>query len=122
MRVKSCIIKTAQSKAGSEEGKFSEAYAKEALSMLMHPEDMNTWHLKDGMHVSCTNPDNRRHVILIAKTSRYVSRGMVNLIASPWITEIDGGDRRFLIVDIEQTTEAPESLDMLLEQLRGHAP
>jgi len=109
--VKAFIIRTAQSKASAEEGKFSASHAKESTVLLMHPDDLATWNLKDGMCEHCTNLELGFDAVLAVKGSRYVHQGTVNLINSPWISSWIAYNQRSVDIDIEPTTDQPTPLE-----------
>lgn len=113
MRVRACLVKTAQYKASAEEGKFSEAYNREATAMLVHPDDMATWGFKEGMHVSCSNQETSQPVILVVRPTRNVKKGMVNVIVSPWTACLVQDDRRFIDVEMEPTIANIHTFDDL---------
>jgi formylmethanofuran dehydrogenase subunit D len=113
MRVRACIVKTAQFKASGEEGKFSEAYKREATLMLLHPDDMAAWGLKEGMNVSCKNPENRQTIILVVKPTRNASKGMVNIIASAWTNCLERGGDRFMEIDVEPSSASTIPIEQL---------
>ncbi|MEX2682450.1 MAG: molybdopterin dinucleotide binding domain-containing protein [Candidatus Sigynarchaeota archaeon] len=121
MHVRACIVKTAQYKASGEEGKYSEAYRREATVLLVHPDDMVAWQFKEGMHVACSNQEKKQAVILAVKQTRNVRKGMVNIIASPWTACLLQDDRRFVDLDVEPSTEEILPLDQLLSIKRPGA-
>ena len=112
-RVLACIIKTAQSKASSEDGKFSAAFAKESTSLLVNSDDLAPWNFKERMNVHCTNQDLGLDVVLAVKASRFVRKGTVNLINSPWISSWIAYNQRSVEIELESTTDQPYPLETL---------
>ncbi len=114
MRVRACIVKTAQYKASGEEGKYSEAYKREATALLVHPDDLAAWGFKEGMHVSCSSQDDKQAVVLAVKQTRNARKGMVNIVASPWTACLVRDDGRFVEIDVEPSTGSILPLDQIL--------
>ncbi len=121
MRVRACIVKTAQFKASAEEGKYSEAYKREATALLVHPDDMAVWGFKEGMHVSCSNPDNNQAMVLAVKPTRNARQGMVNIIVSPWTACLVRDDSRFIDIDVEPSGASTIPLEQALTNKRLNA-
>jgi formylmethanofuran dehydrogenase subunit D len=122
MRVRACIVKTAQFKASAEEGKYSEAYKREATALLVHPDDIAAWGFKDGGHVSCSNPDNNQAVILAVKPTRNARLGMVNIVVSPWTACLVKDDNRFIEIDVEASSASIIPIEQTLTSKRPGAP
>nr|MDO8085673.1 hypothetical protein [Candidatus Sigynarchaeum springense] len=121
MHVRACIVKTAQYKASGEEGKYSEAYKREATAFLVHPDDMAAWRFKDGMHVLCSSQDGKQTAILAVKQTRHSRKGMVNIIASPWTACLVRDDSRFVDIDVEPSTGSILPLEQILAIKRSGA-
>jgi formylmethanofuran dehydrogenase subunit D len=122
MRVRACIVKTAQFKASAEEGKYSEAYKREATLLLVHPEDMAAWGFKEGIHVSCKNLENGQAAVLVVKATRNARKGMVNIILSPWTACLVKDDGRFIDVLLEPSGVSASHLEQLLTSKRPGVP
>ncbi len=122
MRVRACIVRTAQFKASAEEGKYSEAYKREATTLLVHPDDMAAWGFKEGAHVSCSNPDNKQTVVLAVKPTRNARQGMVNVVFSPWTDCLVRDDNRFIEIDIEPSSANTIPIEQVITSKRPDAP
>jgi formylmethanofuran dehydrogenase subunit D len=118
MRVRACLVKTAQYKARAEEGKFSEAYNREATAVLVHPEDIASWGFRDGIHVSCSNQETTEAVILVVRPTRNAKKGMVNIIISPWTACLVQDDRRIIDVDLEPSSSSTLTFEEILKGKR----
>ncbi|MBN2153883.1 MAG: hypothetical protein JW839_20670 [Candidatus Lokiarchaeota archaeon] len=116
------MVKTAQYKASAEEGKHSEAYKREATALLVHPDDMAEWGLKEGMHVSCSSQESDQAVILAVQQTRNARKGMVNVILSPWTACLVRDDRRFVEIDVEPSAASALPLEQVVSAKRPGAP
>lgn len=117
MRVKAYVIKTALSKASSEEGKFSASFTKENTLLLVHADDIATWNYKEGMSVRCINQELGFNVVLAVKASRFVRKGTVNIINSPWLLLWIAYNLRSMDLDIEPTNDQPNSLETIYNSI-----
>ncbi|NMC07076.1 MAG: hypothetical protein GYA24_17805 [Candidatus Lokiarchaeota archaeon] len=114
MRVRAFMVKTAQFKASAEEGKYSDAYKREGAALLVHPDDLATWALRDGMHVTCTNPASGRSTILAIKPARNTCKGMVAFNESPWTRCLVENNGRIAELVIEPSTAEISPLEQVL--------
>ncbi|MHA1716851.1 MAG: molybdopterin dinucleotide binding domain-containing protein [Promethearchaeota archaeon] len=119
MRIKAFEVKTATINSGSENGKFSEAYEDEALSCFMNPEDVKSFGFKEGMNVSCMNPESEKKVVFTLKPSRFVKPGTVVINKSLFTAGLNVGESRTFFVELEKTTERTLQLNEIINKIKS---